>query len=234
MVKLLFLCLVLAGCYTARSPYEYTWFHIDDSVRANIDDDFIQYLKHFPQLDPSRDGYYLVYGLGVDAIEPGAFLFFYDENDSITMCPFGTSYCKKYEFKRDDFPIEDLESIRPVLPKQGSMQEHIFGYQKKAGKKMYYHFSSMDYCHGNIACKDEWRQSIQENIELYDINSRLFNRFAYFVMIFYEAEALANGLQTGKFSNEDYERFKRDYQKRLSHLDREYRELNAELKKMSE
>ena len=60
-----------------------------DKVRLdNLADNFDSYLKHFSELDSSKDGYYFVYDRGGVFDEPTAFLFFYDKSDSITICPF--------------------------------------------------------------------------------------------------------------------------------------------------
>ncbi len=231
MVRLLFLCLVLLGCHTARTCYEYKEYHIDEESRADLDEDFGRYLKHLSELDSTKDGYYLVYDLAVDAVEPSAYLFFYDIGDSITICPFnnGPSNCKIYEFRRDDFPRDNLESAQPLYPEKGaSLREKIYGYRKEASKKRYYRLIQMDACRGDVACMDNWRQSIQENIEQYNLNSRLFNRFAYLIEVLVESDALENALQTGKFSDEVFEKFLRNHQERLSRLEREYKELMDE------
>ena len=235
MVRVLFLCLVLLGCHTARTSYEYGVIRIDDAWRANLDDDFEKYLNYWSELDSSRDGYYLVYSLALDAVVPDAFLFFYDKGDSITICPFnlGPPYCIKCEFKRDDFPEDELREAEPLYPNKGGLRKSIYGFKKEAGKKRYYRLIQMDACKGDVTCMGNWRQAIKENVEQYNINSRLFNRFAYLVeLLFASEERMENARQTGKFSDEVFERFLREHQERLSRLEQEYNRLEQEYKEL--
>ena len=228
-MRFFFIFFLLLGCHSARTTYEYEMYRIDDAWKANLDDDFGRYLQHWPELDSSRDGYYLVYSLAVDAVEPSAYLFFYDKGDSITICPFdnGLRSCKKYAFESENFLEKKLESAQPLFPNSvnGSLRERIYGYRKKAEKKRYYLLIQMDACHRDVACKDQWRQSIQENIEQYNMNALLFNRFAYLVEFLIESESLEKAFQVGKFSYNAYEKFLRNHQERLSSLEQEYKEL---------
>lgn len=189
MIRLLLLCLFLLGCYTAHTDYMYGKFPIDDEARANLDDDFARYLNYYSELDSSQDGYYLVYTRGWDAVDVGNdFLFFYDKSDSITLCPFHLR-CQKYEFKKGDFPTEDLERAQPLFPKgSGDVASRIYGYRKDFGKKRYYKLYQMDACHGDSACAEKWKNSIQENAEQYDLNGRLLKSFEQIVSTLYEGK----------------------------------------------
>jgi hypothetical protein len=117
----------------------YGEFPIDDESRADLDDDFARYLKYYSELDSSLDGYYLVYSRNWDAVDVGSeFLFFFDNSDSITLCPFRLR-CQKHGFKNGDFPTEDLERARPLFPQgSGDVASRIYGYRKESGKKRYY------------------------------------------------------------------------------------------------
>lgn len=165
----------------------YGEFPIDDVARADLDDDFARYLKYYSELDSSLDGYYLVYSRNWDAVDVGSeFLFFYDNSDSITLCPFRLR-CQKLGFKNGDFPAEDLERAQPLFPKgSGDVASRIYGYRKESGKKRYYKLYQMDACHGESACAEKWKHSIQENAEQYDLNGRLLKRFEQIVSTLYD------------------------------------------------
>ena len=189
MIRLLLLCLFLLGCYSAHTDYMYGEFPIDDESRADLDDDFARYLKYYSELDSSLDGYYLVYSRNWDAVDVGSeFLFFFDNSDSITLCPFRLR-CQKHGFKNGDFPTEDLERARPLFPQgSGDVASRIYGYRKESGKKRYYKFYQMDACHGDSACAEKWKNSIQENAEQYELNDRLLKSFEQIVSTLYEGK----------------------------------------------
>lgn len=68
MVKILFaICLLLFGCFSYRNHHGYESFPIDKERQESLDEDFNRYLNYFTDLDTSRDGYYLVYNLYLDA-----------------------------------------------------------------------------------------------------------------------------------------------------------------------
>lgn len=230
MVKILFvICLLLFGCNSTRNHQVYESFPVDKERRKSLDDDFNRYLNYFKDLDSSRDGYYLVYNLYLDAIDPDAFLLFYGGNDSVTICPFHvkSAACKEYQFDRKDFFDKSLNSAEPLYPKgfRPGTSKRIYGYKKVENERTYYSLYQMEVCLEVKSCKDNWNTFVQESAEQYTINKKIFNRFDYIVTSLYEVYALNETLQSGMISEDVYEKFKRDLLEKQSNLEREYSEL---------
>ena len=231
--------LVLVACHSSRGGYVYILNPLDKVRLDNLADNFDSYLKHFSELDSSKDGYYFVYDRGGVFDEPTAFLFFYDKSDSITICPFHTKVrCRNYDFKSMDIRVDGIENALPLFPKTemiGAYGEHsIYGYKKEGGTKLFFEFYLMDACNDyyqmghlpvDTLCKDKWKQSNEENIEQFVFNSKIFNRYEYLVNRLFIKEKIEGWREANLISEEEYEDINRKHQEKMSKLEREYEEL---------
>lgn len=180
MIRLFVLCFFLVSCYSVRNNFVYDKIPDDGKWSDSINDDFDRYLQYFVEIDSTKDGYYLVYDLALDAVVPDAFIFFYDLGNSMTVCPFhlDSSYCRKINLEKADFPAESMEKATSLRPKvSGMVIKRIFGYKKKNGEKKYYDIYQMEFCQDDLVCKEEWKKAVQENIEQYRLNTLIFDKF---------------------------------------------------------
>lgn len=235
----LILCLVLVACHSSRGDYVYKLRPIDKTWQDNLDDDFDRYLKHFSKLDSLKDGYYFVYDRGGVFDEPTACLFFYDKGDSITICPFqNKARCRNYDFKSMDIRVDGIENALPLSPQTeaygGGPSRRIYGYKKEGGSKTYFRSYLMDACNdyyqkGHLpidsTCKDKWKQSVEENIEQFVFNGKIFNRYEYLVNRLFIKEKIEGWREANLISEEEYEDVKRKHQEKMLKLEREYEEL---------
>ena len=239
-------CLVLAACHSSRGLYVYEFRPIDKAWQDDLDDFFDRYLiKHSSELDSSKDGYYFVYDRGGEFDVPTECFFFYDKSDSITICPFDIKKpCKRYDFKSMDIPVEGVENALPLFPKKWVYYDHvrrIYGYKKEGGTKTYFRsylmdgcndFYQFDYSIGGVfyksidsTCKDKWKQSVEENIEQFIFNGKMFNRYEYLVNRLFITEKIEGWREAGLMPEDEYEDVMRRHQEKMSKLEREYEEL---------
>ena len=235
----LIVCLVLVACHSSRGGCVYRLRPIDKAWQDNLDDDFDSYLKHFSELDSSKDGYYFVYERGVEFDEPTACLFFYDKSDSITICPFDIKKpCNRYDFKSMDIRVDGIENALPLSPQTenygGGPGRRIHGYKKEGGTKRFFVFYLMDACNDyyqmahlpvDTLCKDKWKQSNEENIEQFVFNSKIFNRYEYLVNRLFIKEKIEGWREAGLMPEDEYEYVMRRHQEKMSKLERDYEEL---------
>lgn len=247
LFMVLILCLVLAACHSSRGSYVYELRPIDKARQDKLDDFFDRYIiKHSSELDSSKDGYYFLYNRGVEFDEPTECFFFYDKSDSITICPFDIKKpCKRYDFRAMNVPVEGIENALPLVPKKwaysGGPSRRIYGYEKEGGTKRFFYLYLMDGCNdyyqytykiGNdwyqaidSTCKDKWKPSVEENIEQFIFNGKMFNRYEYLVNRLFITEKIEGWRETGLMPEDEYEDAMRRYREKMSKLEREYEEL---------
>ena len=245
-------CLVLVACHSSRGDYVYKLRPIDKAWQDDLDDFFDRYLiKHSSELDSSKDGYYFVYDRGGEFDEPTTCLFFYDKGDSLTICPFDTKKCRKYDFKSMDIPVEGVENALPLRPHGGiysriDILRRITGYKKEGEKKQFFRLYPMDGCSDTYkfdyayvesgrktvwrksidsTCKDKWKQAVEENFEQFVFNGKIFNRLEYLVNRLFIKEKIEAWREANLISEEEYEDLMRKRQEKMSKLEREYEEL---------
>lgn len=251
LFMVLIVCLVLVACHSSRGSYVYELRPIDKTWQDNLDDDFDRYLKHFSKLDSLKDGYYFVYSRGGEFDEPTTCLFFYDKGDSLTICPFDTKKCRKYDFKSMDIPVEGVENALPLRPHGGiysriDILRRITGYKKEGGKKQFFRLYPMDGCSDTYkfdyayvesgrktvwrksidsTCKDKWKQAVEDNFEQFVFNGKIFNRLEYLVNRLFITEKIEGWREAGLMPEDEYEDVMRRHQEKMSKLERDYEEL---------
>jgi hypothetical protein len=239
LFMVLILCLVLAACHSSRGLYVYEFRPIDKARQDKIDDFFDRSIIELSsELDSSKDGYYFVYDRSVEFDEPIMCFFFYDKGDSITICPFqNKARCRNYDFKSMDIPVEGVENALPLFPKKeayGGLDRSIFGYKKEGGTKTYFRSYLMDGCNDyyqmahqpvDTLCKDKWKQSVEENIEQFIFNGKMFNRYEYLVNRLFITEKIEGWREAGLMPEDEYEDVMRRHQEEISKLERDYEEL---------
>lgn len=240
LFMVLIVSLVLVACHSSRGLHVYELRSIDKAKQDDLDDAFDRYLKRFSELDPLKDGYYFVYTRGVEFDEPITCFFFYDKGDSITICPFDIKKpCKRYEFKSMNVPVEGIENALPLFPKEeayygGADGRRIYGYKKEGESKKFFRSYVMDACNDyyqlahqpvDTLCKDKWKQSVEENIEQFIFNGKMFNRYEYLVNRLFITEKIEGWREAGLMPEDEYEDVMRRHQEEMSKLERDYEEL---------
>ena len=251
LFMVLIVCLVLVACHSSRGRYVYDIIPLDKAWLNSSHDDFGSSFKHISGLDLSKDGYYFVYSRGGEFDEPTTCLFFYDKGDSLTICPFDTKKCRKYDIKSMDIPVEGVENALPLRPHGGiysriDILRRITGYKKEGEKKQFFRLYPMDGCSDTYkfdyayvesgrktvwrksidsTCKDKWKQSVEENIEQFILNGKMFNRLEHLVNRLFIKEKIDGWREAGLMPEDEYEDAMRRYHEKMSNLEREYEEL---------
>ena len=246
LFMVLIVSLVLVACHSSRGGHVYR-LRPSTAWQDGVEDFFDRYLiEHSSEQGSSKDGYYFLYDRGVEFDVPTECLFFYDKSDSITVCPFDIKKpCKRYDFKSMDVPVEGVENALPLVPKKwdygGGPGRRIYGYKKEGETKHFFKLYLMDGCNeyyqfdysiGNVfyksidsTCKDKWKQSVEENIEQFILNGKMFNRLEHLVNRLFIKEKIDGWREAGLMPEDEYEDAMRRYHEKMSNLEREYEEL---------